>query len=64
MTSSDVLTLPKTPHTVTAIDRLGRVIQEDISNDRSSSTIVLEEVPDVYVDAVAIPTPTPLIKIW
>ena len=34
------------------------VIQEDISNDRSSSTIVLEEVPDVYVDAIAIPDPT------
>ena len=60
LTSSDVATLAKTPHTVTAvIDRLGTwgVIQEDISNDRSSSTIVLEEVPDVYVDAIAIPDP-------
>ena len=60
LTSGDVATLAKTPHTVTAvIDRLGTwgVTQENISNDRSSSTIVLEEVPDVYVDAIAIPDP-------
>ena len=60
LTSSDVATLSRTPHTLTAvIDRLGTwgVIQENTDNDRVSTTLLLEEVPDVYVDAIAIATP-------
>ena len=60
LTSSDVATLSRTPHTLTAvIDRLGTwgVIQENTDNDRVGTTLLLEEVPDVYVDAIAIATP-------